>query len=148
MVTTGNYMEVTKQVCVCDSVRYVLFDIVEYRVSVQGWAPHSVKNFQGPLHARTSHSLAARCSQSCRARDAAWRDGLGFSRLQPGGILWPRTCPVRPAGRPPLIIVRRHTAMDLREAQGQELGQYDGQKWQEDDGVALLPAACKAAAKK
>ena len=115
---------------------------------VQGWLVSSVRKVQGTLHARTSHSLAARCSQPCRARDGACQDRFGFSRLLSVRILRPQTCPVRPAGRPALISVRRHTAMDLREAQGQELGQDDGQKWQQDDGVALLPAACKASAKK
>ena len=58
---------------------------------IQGWVVHSVRNFQGTPHGRTCRSLAARCSQSCRARDGAPYYVLGFSRLRPRRILQPRT---------------------------------------------------------
>ena len=64
---------------------------------------------------------AARCSQSCRARDGAWRDILCFSRFLSGRILRPPTCLVRPAVRPALGVGSRHAAMHLREAQGKSM---------------------------
>ena len=89
--------------------------------TVRGWALSSVRNFRGPLHGRPCRSRAARCSQSCRARDGAWRDILCFSRLLSDRILRPPTCLVRPAVRPALGVGSRHAAMHLREAQGKSM---------------------------
>ena len=88
---------------------------------VRGWALSSVRNFQGTLHGRPCRFRAARCSQSCRARDGAWRDILCFSRLLSDRILRPPTCLVRPAVRPALGVGSRHAAMHLREAQGKSM---------------------------
>ena len=88
---------------------------------VRGWALSSVRNFQGTLHGRPCRSRAARCSQSCRARDGACSDILFFSRLLSDRILRPPTCLVRPAVRPALGVGSRHAAMHLREAQGKSM---------------------------
>ena len=66
---------------------------------LRGGALSSVTKVEGPLHGRTSHFLAPRCSQSCRARDAAWHYTLGFFWRLSVPILRPPTCS-RPSDAP------------------------------------------------